>query len=184
MRRAVCLAVLLLLALTACGGEDPLREQLEEARAGGRVVTENGDVTAGAEVWTAFCQAAWAGEAAEVRLADWYDATERSLARLYCHTLVFDGETYTISAEYGSGNGGEPWQSSYTELLSFSHEPSGARAEIYESCTDYWLTNDPELTIEDIRYLETSSLGMVDAYCVYTERVPKDSGMAAGDRGA
>lgn len=178
MKRTVPLAALLCLLLTACGG-DPyalLREQLAEAKTEGRVVTENGDVTAGAEVWADFYETAWAGESAEVRLADWQDATDSSPARLYLHTLTFDGETYTISAEYGDGNGGEPWQNSYTELLRFSYVPWGASGEKYESCTGYWLTNDLDLTWEDISRSETASLEslMVDAYCVYTERVPKD----------
>ncbi|MDO4316279.1 MAG: hypothetical protein Q4C45_10915 [Oscillospiraceae bacterium] len=181
MRRAALLAAALVcLTLTACGSGPYalLREQMETAKAEGRVVTENGDVTAGAEVWTAFCEAAQAGETAEVRLADWYDATDSSPARLYFYTLDFDGEVYTLAAEYGNGNGGDPWQDSYTELLSFSYVPSGAAAEEYESCTGYWLANDPELTLEDIRRSETASLEsqMVDAHCVYTQRVPKGSG--------
>lgn len=152
MRRAALLAAALVcLTLTACGSGPYalLREQMETAKAEGRVVTENGDVTAGAEVWTAFCEAAQAGETAEVRLADWYDATDSSPARLYFYTLDFDGEVYTLAAEYGNGNGGDPRQDSYTEL-----------------------------TLKDIRRSETASLEsqMVDAHCVYTQRVPKGSG--------
>lgn len=180
MRRMALLAVLLCLTLTACGGDPyaPLREQMETAKAEGCVVTENGDVTAGAEVWTAFYEAAQAGEAAEVRLADWYDTADSSPACLYFHTLAFDGETYTISAEYGDGNGGELWQDSYTELLRFSYVPWGAAGEEYESCTGYWLANDPDVTLADISRAETISLDSVmeNVRCVYTECIPKTGG--------
>lgn len=72
MRRMMLLAAALCLALTACGGDPyaPLREQLETAKAEDCVVTENGGVTAGQEAWQTFCETAWAGDGAEVRLAD------------------------------------------------------------------------------------------------------------------
>lgn len=176
MRRMMLLAaVLLCLALTACGGDPyaPLREQLETAKAEGCVVTENGDVTAGQEAWQTFCETAWAGDDAEVRLADWYDATDSSPARLYFQTLAFDGETYTLTAEYGESDDGEPWQESYTELLRFSYTDWRDN-----SCTAYFLTNDPDVTREDISRMETSSLESqtVDVRGVYTECVPKDGG--------
>ena len=178
MKRMMLLAALLLcLALTACGGGDPyapLREQLETAKTEGCVVTENGGVTAGQEAWQTFCETAWAGEDAEIRLADWQDATDSSPARLYFQTLAFDGETYTLTDEYGEGDDGEPWQESYTELLRFSYTD-----EKDNSCTAYFLTNDPDVTREDISRMETASLESqtVDVRGVYTECAPKDGGV-------
>lgn len=173
--RTPALALPLCLALAACGGDPyaPLRKQLETARAEGCVVTENGDVTAGQEAWRTFCETAWAGDDAEVRLADWYDAADSSPACLYFQTLAFDGEGYTITHEYGKGDGGEPWQESYTELLRFSYTDWRD-----DGCTAYFLTNDPELTLADISRSETASLesAQADAHCVYTERVPKTGG--------
>lgn len=174
MRRLILLAAVLCLALTACGERAPtLREQLETARAEGCVVTENGGVTSGQEAWQAFCEAAWAGDAAEVRLANWHDGTARSTERLAFYDLAFDGETYTVSGDYGAGNP-DLRTYTYSELLCFSGRPAEQPDAV--SFTACYLADDPELTYEDICFSEAASLeeDRVDAYCVYMEYVWKD----------
>lgn len=176
MKRTMLLAaaVLLCLALTACGEQAPtLQEQLETAKAEGCVVTENGGVTAGQEAWQTFCETAWAGDDAEVRLADWHDGTARSTEQLAFYDLAFDGEAYTVSGNYGAGNP-DLRTYTYSELLCFPDQPAERPDAV--SFTAYYLADDPELTYEDIRRSETASLeaDRVDAYCVYMEYVWRD----------
>ena len=88
--------------------ELPSDYSLEQAKADGCVVHEDGDVSAGQEVWEEFVSAAAAGKSAAVRLYDYYTLDPESCAPEYyeaekynyplvfVNDLSFDGEKYTL----------------------------------------------------------------------------------------
>ena len=143
---------------------------VEEAREAGGVVSENGEVTSGQEIWAEFYTAVKKGEPASVRLAGWFD---RSFFEggpvLYIRELVFDGEVYTLL-------GGEQ-EETYRYLLYFPNEPSGSGASAYECADRYVLTDDAALSWPEIfkSWFPSMSGNETIRSCeVYTEYVSRE----------
>lgn len=181
------LSVLLLSAITGCKQSDsliPLEElpdnySLEQAKEDGCVTHENGDVTQGVEIFEAFYNAAASGKADEVRLA-FYDTLDVPSAYdpeydesikddypcLYIQDLSFDGEQYTIHWYQD----GEEIIKTYSYLMKYEG-PAESPGASYQSYTRYVLTNDDNVTWQELMYgMFSSQMGdYIDHISVCTD---------------
>lgn len=163
-RRQALAALLCALLLAGCGGQQsalpalspPLEElpadySLEQAKEDGCVVYEDGDIVSGQEIWEAFVEAASAGEAASVRLADsytlgdpshydpdYYESVKDDYPLLFVSDLTFDGKAYTVSSLWDDGLRHER---TFSYLKYFEDKVVRPDAD-YNSCTGYALVND------------------------------------------
>ena len=195
MRKCVLFSVLLLCVhlLTACGGAGadkaeraPLEElpedySLEQAKADGCVVHEDGDVTSGQTVWDAFAEAVSAGTAASVRLGfyytlgdpsrydpEYYESIKDDYPVLYIEDLTYDGTAYTIRWFEKDGE----IVKAYRYLMRYEGEPESPYAS-YDSHVRYVLTNDDSVTWEDIVWgMVSSRFGdYIDHHQVYVDLI-------------
>lgn len=162
--------------MTGCGQSDrlvPLEElpedySLEQAKEDGCITHEDGDVTQGKERFEEFYGTTNSGKADRVRIADYYspddpsgcdpesyDALKAGYPRLYVQDLSFDGEQYTIRWY----EDGEEIVRNYSCLMKYEGPADGPYAT-YKSYTRYVLTNDDEVTWQDlVRGMVSSQLG-------------------------
>lgn len=138
----------------------------QEAREGS-VVIENSHVLSGADFWTDFYKAAQAGEPAHVRLVKSYVGVGEEST--YITDLTFDGETYTHTSRSG--------EHAYRYLLCYPDLAAWHPSVAYTSATFYILSNDENVTPQDIERYETSSVWEgepLDACKIYVEYVWKE----------
>ena len=182
------LAVVCLLTV-GCGAKEqavtPLKElppdyTLEQAKADGCVVHEDGDVSSGQEVWEAFVSDAAAGKITAVRLYDcytldperctpeYYEAEKNNYPHMFIQDLSFDGGTYTLRWF----ENGEEYVRTYEHMLRFEDEAESGTA-LYSSYIRYVLTHDEAVTWNDIVYGWASSQfgDGIDASNVYTDLI-------------
>lgn len=172
MRKSIfkpSLAVLLLvfsLCAAGCEKQDdvptlkdiPKNYSLEQAKADGCVVHENGDVTSGKEIFEIFYKTVSSGKKAKVRLAfyctlddpshydpDYYESIKDDYPALYIQDLSFDGEKYTL-CRYEDGN---EIVESYDYIMKYNESAMSPYA-VYDSLEEYVLTNDNTVTYQDI----------------------------------
>lgn len=153
---------------------------LAQAKNDGCVVHEDGDVTAGKEVWDAyFVKATEAGESAAVRLGfyytlgdpshydpEYYESIKADYPRFYLMDLTYDGEAYTLRWL----EDGKEVIRTYRYMLRYEGEAETPYAT-YDSYVRYVLVNDDTVTWEDILHgLYSSQSGAyIDHYSVYTD---------------
>jgi len=190
MKKFTVITLVLACLLTAgCGSKEhnvtPLNElpedyTLEQAKADGCVVHEDGDVSAGQEVWEEFVRAADAGKSASVRLCsyytldperctpEYYEAEKDNYPRMFLEDLSFDGQTYTLRWF----EDGEEYVRNYEYLLRYEDEAESKTA-LYSSYVRYVLTHDATVTWSRICYgLVSSQFGdFIDASNVYTDLI-------------
>jgi hypothetical protein len=136
----------------------PLDYSLDNAKADGLVVYENGSITAGQSVWDEFVSNTENGVSAMVRLAFYYTINEYNYAPelyeeikdkypcLYIQDLSFDGKKYRL---YSIEDGKEYIHNyKYLKRLEENSPPDSA---IFHSAVYYYLLNDPDVTYERIR---------------------------------
>lgn len=174
---ALSLAVLLsAFSLAAAGCENsndilppkdiPENYSLEQAKADGCVVHENGDVTSGKDIFKIFYARTSSGKKAHVRLAfyytlddpshydpDYYESIKDDYPVLYIEDLSFDGKKYTLR-QYEDG---KEITESYDYLMKYD-EPAMSPYAVYDSSEEYILTNDSTVTRQDLWNGLSSSL--------------------------
>lgn len=180
--------VLACLLCAGCGAKEhgrvPREElsaySLEQAKADGCVVHEDGDVSAGQEIWEAFVSDCAEGKSAGVRLysyytldperctPEYYEAEKDNYPMAFVQDLSFDGEKYAIRWF----EDGQEYVRSYEYLLRFEDDAESKTA-LYSSYVRYLLAHDESVTWEKYFYGLVSSLmgDGVDAYNVYTDLI-------------
>ncbi len=160
--------------------ELPSDYSLEQAKADGCVVHEDGDVSAGQEVWGEFVSAAAAGKSAAVRLYDYYTLDPESCAPeyyeqekdnyplIFVKDLSFDGSVYALSWI----EDGKEYIREYEYLLRYE-DSAESKTALYSSYVRYVLTRDETVTWHDIFHgMVSSQLGdWIDAVSVYTDLI-------------
>lgn len=181
--------ILLAVIFTACGKNIPLETPLEDlptdfslndAKKSGCVVHEDGDISAGEDIWEEFLDKVENKEPAKVRLADYYTLDEEKCDPeyyesvkddypvLYLKDLTYDGESFCIR----SIEDGEEYVENYKYLKKMIDEPESDTAEFILSVR-YVLVDDETVTWDDIfQGLISSQLGAyVKNCCVYTDYI-------------
>lgn len=154
---------------------------LQEAKAAGYVVMEDGDVTSGQESWRNFYETTWQGKRASITVAhyhtldpdgctaQYYEAYKEDYPCLFLLDLTYDGEKYTLSwNEYGT-----QYVRTYEYLMRYvTNNYSVTSSALPENTLRYVLTHDNKVTWEDlINGLYSSQSGAyIDHYAIYTDR--------------
>lgn len=153
-------------------------EALQQVKDAGCVVMEDGDVSAGQEIWQAFVDATEEGRRASVKLAyyntlnpercseEYYEAHKEDYPSLYVLDLIYDGSGYQVKQQGGSADG----ERNFKYLMCYVGEPSSPSA-LFDTYTRYVLTNDDTVTWEDIWHgMLSSQLGdAIEHFTVYTD---------------
>lgn len=185
-------AVILIFACLLCGGcgakkqettpleELPAEYSLEQAEADGCVVHEDGDISAGQELWEAFVSDTAAGKSAGVRLYDYYtldperctpeyyEQEKDNYPHVFVSDLSFDGEKFSLRWI----EDGQEYVREYEYMLRYEDEAESETA-LYLSCVRYVLTHDEAVTWQDIFHgMVSSRFGdWIDASTVYTDLI-------------
>lgn len=184
----VAFGIICMLAMIGCGrssGRGSLEEipdtySLEQAKKDGCVVHENGDVTAGEEVFETFFHNTKKGKKDTVTLAfyytlgdsssydpDYYESIQDDYPVLYIQDLSFDGKEYTIRW-YEEG---EEIVRNYLYLLKYEGQAESPTA-LYQSYVRYVLTNDDAVTWQELMQGMLSSSGdYIDHFSVCTDLI-------------
>ena len=159
----------------------PPEQLLKEVKRDGFVVMENGDVSVGQELWSAFYEATRAGTPASVKLATYHtlehqNVSDEYLAEhgdeypvIYLAELSFDGKVYTYRSLNGQ-DGVTGFTRTYEYLMRYEDVPKSETAT-FESCERYVLTHDDTVTYDRLQYgLYSSQLGdYIDHFEVYSD---------------
>ena len=154
---------------------DALTKAMEE----GRVVHMDGYVENGQDTWQEFVEAATAGKTANVKLAyyytldqegcseQYYEAFKEDYPVLYLKELAYDGNSYTL--KWMEDN--TEYVREYQYLMYYTGEAPAAQKASYDTIARYVLTNDDQVSWEDLQKgLYSSQLGdYIDHYTVYTD---------------
>ena len=193
MKNRMLAALLCLILLSSCGGTPepvPLEElpedySLEQAKADGCLVTEDGTITSGRESWEDFLEAVDAGKSASVRLcssftldslgvSSWYDpdyyaSIKDDYPDMSLEDLSYDGEGFT-SVFYQEG---KRCEQNYSLLRGFEEEAQSNLLP-YDTCISYILTEDAEATYDQLfGSLVSSRLeDHIPFHIVYREELP------------
>ena len=160
--------------------ELPADYSLEQAKADGCLITENGEVTSGQEAWEQFLQATAAGKKAALRMGDYYTldesrctpeyyaAAKGDYPMFFLSDLSYDGGQYTVT----SYEDGKKREDAYAYLRRFEGPAESPNAS-YQSYIRYIVTNHDTASWEEILFSSASSqLGAYIPYVsVYTELI-------------
>lgn len=152
---------------------------LSQAVEDGRVVHIDGYVKNGKDAWQEFVEAATAGKSATIKLAyyytldqegyseQYYEAFKEDYPVLYLKELAYDGNVYTLKWAEGSTE----YVREYQYLMYYTGEAPAAKKASYDTVLRYVLTNDDQVSWEDLQKgLYSSQLGdYIDHYTVYTQ---------------
>ena len=152
---------------------------LEQAKADGCIVLEDGQATAGRERFSAFLEHSEAGQPDTVRVVkyytlsdpahydpEYYEEIRDDYPMLFANDLSCDGTSYT----WQFYEEGELYEKQYRHLLRFAEETETADGS-WAVTVRYVLANDPDVTWEDIwRGMLSSRFGDgIDHQVVYQE---------------
>lgn len=190
MKRFFAVLLLCIAVLTSCVVKDSeiLEEltediSLEEAKACGYVVHEDGDVTSGKEIFAEFLKKTEAGEAATVRLGfyytldrdrvteEYYNEHKDRYPVLYISELIFDGKEYIL--RYFED--GKELRKKYAYMKYLPFYPKNVESD-YEMIVHYVLLNDETVKSYDEiwRSLASSVMGdYIEHSTVYSEYISK-----------
>ena len=178
--KKIAAIMLLLLVLTSCsstitnlGGYTPYNDipdgyTVEDAKADKLVVSEDGNITSGQEVWDEFLAQTEKGEPYMVRLASYFpEIIDEDVQDLYILDLSYDVKEYTL---YSIQNGKE-YTYKYEHLKRFDETEPPTEHSTYNSAVHYYLVNDLDVTYDQIiRGMLSSKVGdAIDCYGVYTK---------------
>ena len=151
-------------------------DALEAAREAGCVIVENGNLADGSEIWKEFYETAHRGEAASVRVAQYYtldpdrtvattyEAYKQDYPALYIHELSFDGEKYILRTESDI--------KTYEHLMKYdiSGTPLAGNTE-HKQVSQYILTHDATHTAQELFNSVASSAldAVIDHYPICNE---------------
>lgn len=177
----VCAALAVCFLTDPRGAErEPLREDytLEEVKASGCLVMENGAVTSGQREWESFLKKTAAGKTASLRLAkyytlgdpagyepEYYRAAAANYPALFVFDIDYDGANYTV---HWFEDGAEH-EERYLYLKRLEGEPPASAR--YTHYLRYVLLNDDTATWEDIEssYLMSYVQAAIEHFTVYEE---------------
>ena len=157
---------------------------LEQAKADGCVVLEDGQITSGKERFLRFAENCSDRRNDSVRIAmhytlgdpsrydpDYYEEVKDSYPRLFFHDLIYDGRTYT----WQGYEDGELVERRYSYMLRMENPPEGPAAA-WDHAIRYVLVNDPNVTWGDIWHgmISSQSDAYIDHAVVYQEYVYAD----------
>lgn len=188
-RIAAAILISACMLCAGCGetekGLTPLEELpadygIEQAEADGCVVHEDGDISAGRELWEAFVSDTAAGKEAGVRLYDYYtldperctpeyyEQEKDNYPHVFVSDLSFDGEKFSLRWI----EDGQEYVREYEYMLRYEDEAESETA-LYSSCVRYVLTHDETVTWQDIFHgMVSSRFGdWIDASTVYTDLI-------------
>ena len=132
-------------------------DALQRAKDHGNVVTEDGDVTYGQQVWYDFLQSVREGKQAVVRISHYYTLDPESCSEqyykvyqedypvIYDQELSYDGNQYMLYWKEGE----KEYVKNYRYLMNYNIDPP-EKMESYDSLIRYVLTNDNTVTWEDL----------------------------------
>ncbi len=165
-------------------GSLPENYSLDDAKKAGVIIHENGDITYGQKIWDEFLRETEKGNAASVRIGNYYTLRDKShydeqyyeqikndYPKFYVFDLFYDGEKYTVT-EYEDG---KEITASFKYLRKFEGDAESPTAT-FSSYTRYALTNDSTVTWERLTYgLYSSRLGdLIPFRSVYNDLVMKE----------
>ena len=153
-------------------------DALEKAIKAGCVVHMDGDVTKGQERWELFVDAVEDGKTSSVQVAmyytldqescseEYYEANKEDYPALYLFNLMYDEDGYTLKWQEGD----KEYVRNYQHLMHYTGEAPTPHAT-YDTYSRYVLTNDQEVTWEDLqRGMISSQFGdYIDHYTVYVD---------------
>lgn len=164
--KVIAAALLCLLFFTGCGGQKeltppeglPKNYSLDQAKTDNCVVIEDSALTSGQEAWGAFEKAAGAGKTAFVRLyqqfalggpsgydPEYYESIKDDYPLMFVRNLSYDGERFAV-VRYKDV---QRLDSSHSLLRRFEEE-SRSNAEDYDAYVFYVLTDDAEITYDQL----------------------------------
>ena len=161
---------------------------LEQAKADGCVVLEDGQITSGKERFLRFAEDCADRRNVSVRIAmhytlgdpsrydpEYYEEVKDSYPRLYLHDLIYDGTAYT----WRWYEDGELVERRYSCLLRMKTPPDGPGAA-WDHAIRYVLVNDPDVTWGDIwrGMISSQSGAYIDHAVVYQEYVYADDALS------
>ena len=181
------------LILTGCADKNknlfvPLEElpagyTVENARADGCVIMENGDVTSGQYFWDSFVEQTKRDKDAYVRYCHYYTLKDPSryspehyeeikdeYPKMYVHDLTYNADTDTYTVRWFEDE--NEIKKEYKYLMKYEDEPESPTAT-YTSCTRYVLTDDNTVSWDDITYgMYSSQFGdYIDHLTVYNDYI-------------
>jgi hypothetical protein len=159
----------------------PADQLLKEVKRDGFVVMENGDVSVGQELWSAFYEATRAGTPASVKLATYHTLEQQNVSEeylkehgdeypvIYLAELSFDGKNYTYRSLNGL-DGQNGFSRVYPYLVRYEDVPRSETAT-YTVCERYVLVHDENVTYDRLQYgLYSSQMGDYIDHCeVYSD---------------
>lgn len=159
----------------------PAEQLLEEVKRDGFVVHQDGDVACGQELWQEFFEKTQAGEAASVKLAEYYTLDDDNVSEeyyeehkdeypvIYLAELSFDGKQYTYRSINGQ-DGVTGYTRTYPYLVRYEDIPKSETAT-FTVCDRYVLLHDKTLTYERLQYgLYSSQMGdYIDHFEAYRD---------------
>lgn len=191
--RFMAMALLLLMLFASCSAPQtatdiddydttlPAEQLLKQVRKNDFVVHEDGDVSSGQELWRAFYEITQAGEAASIKLANYYTLEDNNVSEeyyeahkdeypvIYLAELSFDGNKYTYRSING-GEGATEYTRSYPYLMRYEDVPKSETAT-FTVCERYVLVHDNTVTYDRLQYgLYSSQMGdYIDHMGVYND---------------
>ena len=186
MKKILLAAVFSILMVNGCVDENinrftaleelPKDYSLDDAKADGCVIFEDGDVTDGENFWDSFVEQSKTGKDAYVRYCHYYTMDDSSgddsdPSEMYVFDLTYDGDAYTVRWFEND----EEIIRKYEYLMKYEDVPESPTAT-YTSCTRYVLTHDNTVSWDDITHgIYSSQFGdYIDHLSVYNDYVYKE----------
>ncbi len=186
LKKSIFAAICCMFILCSCTSRTeyvPLEEipeayTLEDAEEDGCVTFEDGNISAGQEIWDEFLSETELGKSADVRLAfnytlgdpsryapELYESMKEEYPKLLIHDLSYDGEAYTLRWFEG-----EEIVRTYKYLVRYEGKLSLPYA-LYDGYVRYVLVNDDTVTWKEIEWGVLSSQfdDYIDHYTVYID---------------
>jgi hypothetical protein len=163
----------LLLASCASPGSQLMKVpgdySLEQAKADGCVVYEDGNISSGQEIWDTFAKKCESGKKASVRLGFYYTLSEKNISQelyeeskdkypvLFIQDLSYNGKDYTL-LQKDDNDPNVILPSKYRYMRRYAGSPENESAT-FSSYLYYVLVNDDTVTWEQIGQSIFSSRG-------------------------
>lgn len=170
-----------------------INDKLQKAIANGLVILENGNVTHGKDVWSAFYEKVSRGEAADVMIAwyyvpdpdsmspELYEEEKDDYSSIFYSQLSYDGSMYTLRSARDTTNGYYIYEvadmsnpiTTWKYLKKYTGEPKMPNEAKYKTYEKYVLVDDDNVTWDEIEWGMYSDnpedyISHEEVYCEYT----------------